>query len=163
MGEPDPDEREPEESAGTLRPTGPGVLVAFGVPGLVLGWAVRSFSLRFGYAEPRISLVSVALLFFAAAGIGATAYLTRRMVRSRRPDLPHHQAVNRLVLGKAAALAGVLITGGYAGYALAQLGVGEPMAQARLWRSGLAALAAAAVTVAALLLEQACRVPPRKR
>ena len=162
MSGPAPDDQEPEEPSGTIEPTGPGALVGFGVTGLVLGWAVRPFSLRFGYAEPRISLLTVALLLFAAAGLGATAYLTRRAVRSHRHDLPHHQAVNRLVLGKAAALAGVLIAGGYAGYALAQLGVSGTMADARLWRSAVAALAAGGVTVAALLLELACRVPPRK-
>ena len=162
MAGPGPDDQEPEEP-GTIRPTGPGPLVGFGVTGLVLGWSVRAFALRFGYAEPRVSLASVALLVFAAAGIGATAYVTRKAVRSHRQDLPHHHAVNRLVLGKAAALAGALITGGYAGYALAQLGVSGEMADARLWRSGVAAIAAGGVTVASLLLEHACRVPPRER
>ena len=161
MGVPDPEGREPEEPSGTVAPTATGALVGFGIAGLVLGWAVRPFALRFGYAEPRISLVSVALLVFAAVGIGATAYLTRRAVRGHRHDLPHHHAVNRLVLGKAAALAGILIAGGYAGYAIAQLGVSGAMADSRLWRSGVAALAAGGVTVAALLLELACRVPPR--
>jgi hypothetical protein len=73
--------------------------------------------------------------------------------------LAHHQAVNRLVLGKACALAGALLVGGYLGYALAQLGVGDPASATRLWRSCVAALAAGAVTCAALLLEAACRVP----
>jgi len=45
------------------------------------------------------------------------------------------------------------------GYAVAQLGVGDPAAATRLWRSVVAALGAGAVTVAALLLERACRVP----
>ena len=94
-----------------------------------------------------------------AAIIGGTAYVTRRTVRRNRFDLAHHQAVNRLVLGKACALAGALVLGGYLGYALAQLGVGDPAADLRLWRSLLAALGALAVTVAALLLELACRVP----
>jgi hypothetical protein len=95
-----------------------------------------------------------------AAVVGASAYLTRRVVRRDRSSLAHHQAVNRLVLGKACALAGALVTGGYLGYALAQLGVDEPAADTRLWRSLVAALAGLAVCVAALLLELACRVPP---
>ena len=73
--------------------------------------------------------------------------------------LAHHQAVNRLVLGKACALVGALLTGGYLGYAMAQLGVGDPASDARLLRSLVAALGAAAVTTTALLLELACRVP----
>jgi Protein of unknown function (DUF3180) len=148
-----------EPPEGRIRLTGPGPLVGAGVLGLVLGWAVRPLCLRMGYAEPDISLLTIGLLFFAAAIIGGSAYLTRRTVLRDRFSLVPHQAVNRLVLGKACALVGALLTGGYVGYAVAQLGVGDPAAATRLWRSGVAALGAAAVTVAALLLERACRVP----
>ena len=48
----------------------------------------------------------------------------------------HHQAVNRLALGKACALVGALLLGGYLGYALAQLGVGDAASALRLRRSG---------------------------
>ena len=130
-----------------------------GVLGLVIGWAIRPLCLRLGYAEPDVSFTAIGALFFVAAIIAGTAYVTRRTVRRNRFDLAHHQAVNRLVLGKACALAGALVLGGYLGYALAQLGVGDPAAELRLWRSLLAALGALGVTVAALLLELACRVP----
>jgi uncharacterized protein DUF3180 len=159
---PEPDE-ELEAPQSRIRPTGPGPLVVIGVLGLVVGWAVRPVCLRLGYSEPNISLVSVGLLFFAAAIIGGSAYLTRRTVRRDRFALAPHQAVNRLVLGKASALVGALLTGCYLGYAVAQLGVDNPASVARLWRSSLAALGAALVTAAALLLEQACRVPPDER
>jgi hypothetical protein len=133
--------------------------VVSGVIGLVCGWAIRPFCLRFDYAEPNVSFTSVGALFFVAAIIGATAYGTRRTVRRNRHDLAHHQAVNRLVLGKACALVGALALGGYVGYAVAQLGVANPAADTRLWHSLLAALGSLAVMVAALLLELACRVP----
>ena len=130
-----------------------------GVLGLVLGWAVRPICLQLGYAEPDVSLLTIGLLLFAAAIIGATAYVTRRTVQRNRFDLAPHQAVNRLVLGKACAIAGAFLVGAYLGYALAQLGVGDPSSATRLWRSCLAALAAGVVMGAALLLELACRVP----
>jgi hypothetical protein len=155
---PEPDE-ELEPPSGRIRPTGPGPVVTAGVVGLLIGWAVRPLCLRMGYAEPDISLVSVGLLYFAAAIIAGSAYLTHRTVQRDRFALAHHQAVNRLVLGKACALVGALLTGAYIGYAVAQLGVGDPAAGIRLWRSFVAALGAAAVTAAALLLELACRVP----
>ena len=161
MSQPDLDEdQEPQPPRGTVTQTGPGALAAALVPGLILGWSVRSFCLRMRYAEPNVSSLSILLLFFAAAVIGATAYVTRRTVQGHRSDLAHHQAVNRLVLGKACALVGALLVGGYFGYALAQLGVDDPGAMTRLWRSLLAGLGAIAVTGAALLLELACRVPP---
>lgn len=151
------EEREPPR--GHVLPTGPGPLVIAGVVGLVLGWAIRPLALRFDFAEPTVSFTGIAVLFFVAAIMGATAYLTRRTVRRNRHDLAHHQAVNRLVLAKAVAVVGALALGGYLGYALAQLGVSSPAADTRMWRSLLAALGALLATVAALLLEQACRVP----
>jgi hypothetical protein len=158
VSSPDPVE-EPELPEGRIRPTGPAPLVAAGVLGLVLGWAVRPLCLRFGYAEPTVSLLAIVLLFFVAAIVGGSAYLTRRTVQRDRLALDHHQFVNRLVLGKACALVGAFLTGCYFGYAVAQLGVGDPASVTRLWRSALAALGALAVTAAALLLELACRVP----
>ena len=151
---------EPEPPEGTVRITGPGPLVGFGVVGLVGGWALRSLSLRLGFLEPTVPIASIAALFFVAAVVGGSAYLTRRVVRRDRASLSHQQAVNRLVLGKACALAGALIAGGYLGYALSQLGVAEPAADNRLWRSLVAAVAGLAICGAALLLELACRVPP---
>ena len=161
MTHPDFDEEEPdlEEPQGRIRVTGPGPLVVSGVIGLVLGWAVRPLSLWLDYPEPNVSLTSIGALVFVAATVGATAYVTRRTVRRNRHDLAHHAAVNRLVLGKACALVGALALGGYVGYAVAQLGVSNPAADARFWRSLLAALGSLAVMVTALLLEQACRVP----
>ncbi|MEO7351154.1 MAG: DUF3180 domain-containing protein [Marmoricola sp.] len=158
MSVPEPDE-ELEPPQGRIRPTGPGPLVIAGVVGLVLGWAVRPLCLRLEYSEPDISLLSVALLFFASAIIGGSAYLTHKTVQRDRFALAHHQAVNRLVLAKACALVGALLTGCYLGYAMAQLGVGDPAGVTRLWRSFVAASGAAAVTTSAVFLELACRVP----
>jgi hypothetical protein len=161
VSSPDDEERDPPQ--GRVRPTEPGPLVFAGVLGLVGGWAVRPLCLRLGYVEPDISLLSVGLLFFAAAIVGGSAYLTRRTVQRDRFALAHHQAVNRLVLGKACALVGALLIGAYVGYAVAQLGVHSPAADTRLWRSLVAAVGAASVMVTALLLEHACRVPrPRE-
>lgn len=156
-----PDREELEPPRGRVQPTGPGPLVTLGVIGLVVGWAVRPVCLRLGYAEPTISLALVGLLVFAAAIIGGSAYLTRRTVLRDRFALAPHQAVNRLVLGKACALVGALLAGFYFGFALAHLGVSGPAADSRLWRSALAGIGATTVTVAALLLEHACRVPRR--
>jgi hypothetical protein len=57
-------------------------------------------------------------------------------------------------------LVGAVVAGGYLGYAIAQLGVADPAAVQRLWRSLAAAAAGVAVAAAALALEHACRVPP---
>lgn len=149
----------PPQDPGTVGTTGPAPLVLVGVVGLVVGWSLRLLALRLGYAEPDVSGLSLALLAFVALILGSVAWLTRRAVRRDRTRLAHHAAVNRLVLGKACALVGALLLGGFLGYAVAQLGVGDPAATTRLWRSGLGALGAGAVLATALLLEHACRVP----
>lgn len=150
---------DPPDQAGTVRPTGHRVLAIALTLGLVVGWSARLLSLRTGRAEPDVTLSAVLLLVLAAAILATTAVLTRRVVRRDRARLAHHRAVNRLLLGKACAIAGALLLGGYLGYAVAQLGVDSPAATTRLWRSGLAALGALALTAAALFLEHACRIP----
>ena len=150
----------PERPEGRIGVTGPAPLVGFALLGLVGGWSVRPLAFRMGFLEPGVSAPTIALLWFVAAVVGGSAYTTWRVVRRDRTSLPAHQAVNRLVLGKACALAGALFAGGYLGYAVAQLGVGEPASDGRMWRSLLAALGGVALCTAALLLEHACRVPP---
>lgn len=147
------------EQPGTVRPTGHRVLAIAASIGLLGGWSARLVPLRTGRAEPDVSLSAVLLLLLATAILATTAALTRRVVRRERSRLAHHRAVNRLLLGKASAVVGALLLGGYLGYAVAQLGVENPAATTRLWRSALAALSAAAMTAAALFLEHACRIP----
>jgi hypothetical protein len=70
-----------------------------------------------------------------------------------------YQAVNRLLLGKAAAIAGAMVLGGYAGFAIAHLGITPTeLSRQRLVRSGLASLGGLLLMVAGLVLERACRV-----
>ena len=58
--------------------------MGFGVVGLVGGWAVRPLSLHFGYLEPSVPIAAIGALFFVAALVGGSAYLTRRVVRRDR-------------------------------------------------------------------------------
>lgn len=162
-GPPDPSGPPDEEPSGTVRPTGHAPLAVLVAVGLLLGWLLRVAALRLGFPQPPVTWGAVGLIAFVAAALLGTAWATRRVVRRDRARLAAHQAVNRLVLGKTCALVGALLLGGYAGYALAQLGVGTPAAEERLLRSALAALAALVMTGAALLLEHACRVREPRR
>jgi hypothetical protein len=62
------------------------------------------------------------------------------------------------VLARACAYVGVLVAGGYLGYALSWVGVAAELAEQRALRSLIAGLGGACVVVSALLLERACRV-----
>ncbi len=142
-----------------LGPVPPAALTSFVVVGLVGGWLLRRLGRSLGFAVPPVSWTQVLLLALVAAILAGTAALTRRTVQRARADLPAHQAVNRLVLARACALVGALLLGGYAGHAVSWLGSPSYVAEERLVRSLVAAVASGAVLAASLLLERACRVP----
>lgn len=151
-GPPDP------EPGGNLRPTGPNGLAAVGVAGLVCGWLAHPISVRLSGAAPLVGWPQALALLFVAAVLGAVAWSTWRTIHVHRQRIEPHRAVNRLVLARASAVAGVLTAGAYAGYAVSWLGVDAELAGQRIVRSLAAALSGVLMMVSALLLERACRV-----
>jgi hypothetical protein len=159
---PDPEQEpvpEPPDPAGRVGTTRPGTLVLVGLVALVTGWALRPASIALQGTAPRVAWVQVLALVLVALILGAVAWSTHRTLQTRHQRLAPHQAVNRLVLAKACAVAGAAVAGGYLGYALSWLGVEEAeLAGERLVRSGLAGLAGVAIVAGSLMLERACRV-----
>ena len=141
-----------------MTPTPPGVVTAWAVAGLVGGWALHPLAERLGGTAPVISWVQPAALLLLAVTVGVTAWQTWRSIQIRHERLEPHRAVNRLVLGRAAALVGALVAGGYAGYAVSWLGTDAELAGQRVLRAGVAALMSVLLVVAGLVLERACRV-----
>ena len=160
---PDPEQEptpEPPEPEGRIRTTGAGLLLGLGLVAFVLGWAVRPVSIDLRGAAPTVGWLPVLTLFLVAAILGGVAWATHRALHTHRLRLPAHQAVNRLVLAKACALAGAVVAGGYFGYALSWLGLDSDLAQQRLLRSALAGAAGVLIVAGSLALERACRVKP---
>jgi len=154
-----PPEQLPDDApTGRLRPTSPAALTAWAGVGLVGGWLLRPVAERVQGTAPIVTWLQPLALLIVAAILAATAWTTWRSLHVRREYLEPHRAVNRLVLARACALVGALVAGGYAGYAVAWLGIDTELAQQRVWRSALGALAGGLVTGAALFLERACRV-----
>jgi hypothetical protein len=133
------------------------VLTLWGLAGLVGGWLFHLYADRQMTVPPLVTWGQPLALFLVAAILAATARATWR-AQDRRERLAPHQAVNRLVLARACAYVGVLVAGGYLGYALSWLGVSAELAEQRAVRSLIAGLGGACVVVTALLLERACRV-----
>ncbi len=134
------------------------------VGGLALGWSIHPVGSRILGHPPLVSWPQVLALVLVAAIMGFLAWHTWQTVQVRRERLEPQQAVNRLVLARACALAGALITAGYVGYAVSWRGDASQYADRWILRAVVAALAAAAVTLASLVLERACRAdgdPPR--
>jgi hypothetical protein len=152
-------ERPPgDEDDARLRPTGAGLLLGWGLAGLVGGWLVRPLWAWADGTAPIITWLQVLALFLVAAILAGTAWATWRTLHVHGHRLEPHRAVNRLVLAKACALVGALAAGGYAGYALSWVGMAAELADQRMVRSGIAALGGLLTCAAALLLERACRV-----
>jgi hypothetical protein len=133
-------------------------VTGWGVAGLVLGWLLHPVAEQLLGVAPVINWVQPLTLVLVAAIMGWTAWVTYRTVQVRRERLLPHQAVNRLVLARACALAGALVAGGYLGYAVSWLGIDAELAQQRVGRSIVAAVAGLLICIGALLLERACRV-----
>jgi hypothetical protein len=153
----------PEPPTGHVSTTGPGIIVGFALTGLVLGWLLRPASIRIRGTAPTVGWTPVLALILVAVILGAVAWSTYRDLHPKagRPPrrLEPHQAVNRLVLAKACALAGAMVAGGYFGYALSWWRVSEAaLAQQRIVQSLIAGLASVFIVAASLLLERACRV-----
>jgi uncharacterized protein DUF3180 len=162
FGPEDPDDDERPEPSGRIRTTGPGALVGFALTGLVVGWLVRPVSIRLNGTAPMVGWLAVLALFFVAVIVGSVAWSTYTALHRRHERIAPHQAVNRLVLAKACALAGAAVGGAYFGYALSWVGlVQADLAKERVAHSLLAGLASVLVVAGSLLLERACRVSPK--
>lgn len=148
----------PEPSPGRLRPLSAGPIAISFVLGLVGGWLLHPLAEHTTGTAPVITWAQPLVLGLLAAILAGTAWLTYRTVQVHGQRLEPHQAVNRLVLGRACALVGALLAGGYFGYALSWLGAIDELAAQRGWRSVVAGAMGLLVLVGGLLLERACRV-----
>lgn len=154
-----PDSESPDPAPnGRLQPVAPATLAGLAGVGLVVGYLARPLSERWWGTAPMVTWLPSLLLLFVAAVLAATARSTRRAMSGQRERPSAQHMVNRFVLARACALVGALVVGLYAGFALTWLGNGSELATQRVIRSSAAALGAAVMTLAAVLLERACRV-----
>lgn len=155
------DRQSPDQ--GTVRPTRIPALAALFVLGGVLGYAFARVSISLRGVAPQIQWSAAVVLLAAAAIVLVLANSTHRTVQRERRFIDAHRAVRYLLLAKASALAGALISGGYLGFIACfvdQLDVTVP--QQRVVRGIAAAIAAVLLALGGLLLERACRVPRDK-
>ncbi|WP_157974018.1 DUF3180 domain-containing protein [Desertihabitans aurantiacus] len=109
---------------------------------------------------PMVPWLSPVALFVLVAFVGWLARSVHVRVQKRRERVEPSRAVAWLALGKAAALGGAVVAGGYLGYALSfitRLDAAAP--RERVVFSAWSVVAGIALTVAGLALERACRVP----
>ena len=149
-----------EPSGGSVNLTPFRALVVAAVFGGLSGWLVVVIANAFDLIPPEVPWTAPIGLILVAALVGALAYATHQRIQVRRERIEPQRAVALLVLGKASALAGALVAGGYFGFALmflARLDAAAP--RDRVIRSAVAIVAGVALCIVGLLLERACKVP----
>lgn len=135
-------------------------LVVAALFGGLAGWLLAVTTAALDAVPPSIPWSAPIGLFVVAALVGAIAWTTHQQIQVRRERMEPQRAVAFLVLGKASALGGALVAGGYLGYALSFVGRLEAEGpRERVIRSLVAVVGGIALGVAGLLLERACRVP----
>lgn len=149
-----------QPSGGSIGTTPPRALAVAAILGALSGWLIVAASNSFDFVPPQVPWTAPVGLLVIAGLVGVFAYTTHARIQVRKERMDPQRAVAMLVLGKASALAGALIAGGYLGYALMFVTRFDAEApRDRVIRSGVAVLAGVGLAVAGLLLERACRVP----
>ncbi len=151
---------DPGRAAPPLRPLGVGTLVLAGLIGVLIGlvWALAVSASR-GF-PPTLSAVGLISLGFVVLALALAARYMGR-VRRRTAPVDPHLAVRLLAMGRAGAVVGAVAAGVYLGLGLQRItsGLTAGGGGRQLLYAGLGVLAGAAVLVAGLLVERACRRP----
>ena len=128
--------------------------------GGLAGWLVVVTANAFDVLPPRIPWSAPIGLGVFAAMVGALAWSTHQRLQVRRERMEPQRAVAFLALGKASALAGAAVAGGYLGFALMFLArIDATAPRDRVIRAAVAVVAGVGLAIAGLRLERACKVP----
>ena len=128
--------------------------------GAVCGWLIVVVANAMGMNAPQVPWTAPVALILTTLLVAVLAYSTHQRIQVRRQRMLPERAVAFLVLGKASALAGAVVAGGYLAFALmfvARIDAEAP--RERVIRSAIAVVAGIALTIAGLRLERACKVP----
>jgi hypothetical protein len=147
-------------SGGSIKITPPRALAVAALFGALAGWLVVAATNSFDLVAPQVPWTAPVGVFVIAGLVGVIAYSTHQRIHVRRQRIEPQRAVAFLVLGKASALAGALVAGGYLTYGLLFVTRLEAVApRDRVIKSAVTTVAGVVLVVAGLLLERACRVP----
>ena len=136
------------------------VLLALGVAA-VTWWVMRMLVGRGSATPPDVPWLVVAVELVIGAVVLSMGWAVRQYQRGERPTLDPVRAARTAVLAKASCYTGALLTGWYGGQALSLLTDADvPGNGVRAAAAGVAVVGAVALTVAGLVVEHWCRIPP---
>jgi hypothetical protein len=135
------------------------LLVAVGAT--ALGWLVVRLLASRGVVLPAVPWAMVGVLVLIAAVVLGMGWSVRQYLRGKHPTLDPMRAARTAVLAKASCYTGALLTGWYTAQVIDVLGdLGIESQRDRALSAGLAVLGAVVLTVAGLVVEWFCRIPP---
>lgn len=143
-----------------MGPTRFGALAVAFTLGALSGYALVLITEAVSGTAPLVQWASVGALVAVAGVIGGLALTTYRTVQRDRKRIDSQRAVNLLLLGKASALVGAVVAGGYLGFAVHFLdNLDAQLPRERVLRCLVATVVGVVIGICGLLLERACRVP----
>lgn len=149
-----------DPSSGSVRSTSWTTLLIAAIFGALGGWLIVVIAGALDVVPPYVPWTAPGALAVIAALVGALAWSTHQRIQVRHERIEPERGVAFLVLGKASALAGALVAGGYLSFAMLFLGRWDAEGpRERVIRSLVAVVVAAGLCIAGLLLERACKVP----
>jgi uncharacterized membrane protein len=149
-----------QQPGGSVHLTPLRALIVAAMFGGLAGWLLGVTTNALDLIAPEVPWTAPIGVLLVTAMVGALAYSTYQRIQVRRERMEPNRAVAFLVLGKASALAGAVVVGGYLAYALLFVSRWEAAApRDRVIRSAVTVLVGAALCGVGLLLERACRVP----
>ncbi len=149
-----------EPSGGSIKITPPRALAVAALFGGLAGWLIVVTANALGSLPPQVPWTAPVGLILITVLVAVLAYTTHQRIQVRRERVEPQRAVAFLVFGKASALAGAIVAGGYLGFALMFVARFEAEApRDRVIRSAIAVVAGIALSIAGLRLERACKVP----
>ncbi|WP_152364212.1 DUF3180 domain-containing protein [Microlunatus speluncae] len=148
------------QNGGTLKTTPPLAIGVAALFGGLTGWLVVVGARALGTSPPQVPGTAPVAVILLALAVGVLAWQTYVRIHRRRLRMDSQRAVSFLVLGKASALAGALVGGGYLVYALMFLArIDGESPRERVILSLVAVVGGVALCAAGMLLERACKVP----
>ena len=148
---------------GTLQTTPPLAIFVAALFGGLTAWLIVVVARALGTSPPLVPWTAPVAVILIGLGVGVLAWQTYQRIHRLRLRMDPQRAVSFLVLGKASALGGGLVGGGYLVYALMFLArIDGESPRERVILSLIAVVGGAGLTVAGLLLERACKVPKGK-
>jgi uncharacterized membrane protein len=149
-----------QQPSGSVKLTPLRALIVAAMFGGLAGWLLGVTTNALDLIAPEVPWTAPIGVVLVTAMVGALAYSTYQRIQVRRERVEPNRAVAFLVLGKASALAGAVVVGGYLAYALLFVSRWDAVApRDRVIRSAVTVLAGAALCGVGLLLERACKVP----